>query len=537
MKKSKSTRATARRTFSRTVLLLAAVCLCSLELDAQQTFNINGKDVVPRITFPGITQDDFQDAFNVLNECLVTNLPVAGFTRAFMYPGGEYYKNWWQLDGSLALSGSKWASQKFAEGVVRNFIEVQRPDGRIPLYGPDTIALPFGTSSLPTLFEIGFEVVRRSDDTALVRATYTCLKKYLHWWLSDTVRRDSPSGLITGVFEETVPPDFSNTRFVRAPVDLNVELVLGCANIAALARRLGVRSEYEKYSALQKELTNLINKYMWDEKKGAYLSYFIKKQERDDRLTWYTFYPFRLNIAPGDRAEQMVKMLVDDRYFGWSGNTLTSAAKTDTTYNETKGVYNGKQWSGAIWTLCNDAIVKGLEDIGRYDLSAHLALKTARLFNANYAEFIMPSDGSGQGQLRYCWSASQYVEILVEKIFGVDYDAFGKTLTIMPRLDADLLGHDIALDSLLLPNGSRLTLHISNQPKGVTIAYALAGKKNTMDILLAMPVNGNQSYTAVDAKQRSAKFMRIKKGAAWIYQVNTGKKSGGEIMFVRNNIQ
>ena len=76
--------------------------------------NLNGDDVVPVINFPGITQADFKDAFNVLDECLVME-PRLGFKYPFIAPGGRYGACWWQLDASLALSarnGSTGAFQK-----------------------------------------------------------------------------------------------------------------------------------------------------------------------------------------------------------------------------------------------------------------------------------------------------------------------------------------------------------------------------------------------------------------------------------------
>ncbi|MBM3289972.1 MAG: hypothetical protein FJY92_07450, partial [Candidatus Hydrogenedentes bacterium] len=91
--------------------------------------------VVPKITLPGIDQAAFADAFKVLDECLISNVPVHGFTEPVMGPGGAYGENWWQLDSSLACDGAKWANQSFAEGVLRGFgaVQSQNPDGRIDL--------------------------------------------------------------------------------------------------------------------------------------------------------------------------------------------------------------------------------------------------------------------------------------------------------------------------------------------------------------------------------------------------------------------
>ncbi len=59
-------------------------------------------------------------------------------------------------------------------------------------------------------------------------------------------------------------------------------------------------------------------------------------------------------------------------------------------------------------------------------LAAELALKTLCSFKSNCAEFINPFDGSGQGVEKYAWTASQFIELIVEVIFGVSYNATKK---------------------------------------------------------------------------------------------------------------
>ena len=63
--------------------------------------------VVPKVRIPGISQADFADAFKVLDERLITNVPVCGFPYPIMGPGGAYGENWWQLDSSLNVAGAK----------------------------------------------------------------------------------------------------------------------------------------------------------------------------------------------------------------------------------------------------------------------------------------------------------------------------------------------------------------------------------------------------------------------------------------------
>lgn len=489
--------------------------------------NLKGSDVVPRIVFPGITQEQFSDAFVVLDECLVMDEPRYGFSYPFIAPGGHYGGCWWQLDASISMQGAKWVNQRFTENMLRGFSSVQRQDGRIPLYGHDKVPnFPEG-SSLPKLFGAAYAVLKQSSDRELMRATYVCLKKYLDWWF--TVRKDETSGLITGVFEESFPP-FENQLKNTAQVDLNVEVVVGCDVVAKLARELGLSEDVKKYTKQRDDLKASINRYLWNEQLGAYFTYNVREKKHDVKLLCSTFDPMRMQIAVPTRVPTMLAMLTNDRYFNWGQNGLTSAAKTDPIYNETTGDYNGNPaWSGDIWTLRNEAVIDGLEAAGRYDLAAYLSLKTVKLFTNNYTEFLKPSDGSGHGVKRYAWSASQYIQILIENIFGVDYNGFTKTITLRPNLDKTLDGKTISLKQLLLPDGSRLNLSITTQAGTTQIDYAITGEKNGMQVVVALPIAANKFCKVFNSKGGMVKSSPTTNG---LVQVNNAKKSKDSLKFV-----
>lgn len=489
--------------------------------------NLKGNDVVPHIIFPGITQEQFGDAFKVLDECLVMDEPRYGFNYPFIAPGGHYGGCWWQLDASIAIHGAKWVNQRFVENMLRGFISVQRPDGRIPLYGHDKVPNYPEGSSLPKLFGAAYAVLKQSTDRELMTATYDCLKKYLNWWY--IIRKDETSGLITGVFEESFPP-FENQLKNTAQVDLNVEVVVGCDVMAKLAGQLGLSDEVKKYTKQRDDLKASINRYLWNEQLGAYFTYNVKEKKHDGKLLSSAFDPMRMQITELARIPAMLAMLTNDRYFNWEHNALTSAAKTDPIYNETTGDYNGNPaWSGDIWTLRNEAVVDGLEAIGRYDLAAYLSLKTVNLFNNNYTEFLKPSDGSGHGVKRYGWSAAQYIQILIENIFGVDYDGFTKTITIRPNLDKALEGKTISLEQLLLPDGNRLDLSAKTQAGAIQINYSIAGANKGMKVVVAVPSVVGKSYKVVNSKGQTIKSSLTESG---LIQVDNTKRYSDSLRFV-----
>jgi glycogen debranching enzyme len=516
--------------FVKTLIVLTLLFL-PWRATSQAAININGSNVIPKIVFPGISQADFRDAFNVLKECLVTDEPRFGFTRPFIAPGGHYGGCWWQLDASLSLHATKWVDQRFSEEMLRGFSGVQKDDGRIPLYGHDKVPDYPTCSSLPKLFQAAYAVLRQSKDRELKQSVYLTLKRYLDWWFSD-VRRDAETGLITGVFEESFPPVENQLKAV-AQVDLNVELVIGCHIVAELAEDLGHAADHKLYTSYQEELRSAINKYMWDEHTGAYYSYHVKDKKRDSTLICYTFDPFRMRIAPAERISRMIDMLTDDNYFNWSNNAVTSAAKTAGIYTETRGPYDGAPaWSGSIWTMRNEVIIQGLEDIGRYDLSANLALKTVRLFNNNYTEFVNPTDGSGHGVQRYAWSAAQYIQILVGKIFGIDYNQQTATIRIRPNLDSSLTGERISLERLLLPNGSRLDLHIDYCADSIGIAYSISGENLDMDVVVGIPEKSSRIVRVIDKDGKKIKAKRIRQNSTMVYEIANGTENSGEFTFI-----
>ena len=57
------------------------------------------------ISFPDISQNDFEYAIECLEICKQDHAQKYGFNYPYYTPGGAYGKQWWQLDSSLALCG------------------------------------------------------------------------------------------------------------------------------------------------------------------------------------------------------------------------------------------------------------------------------------------------------------------------------------------------------------------------------------------------------------------------------------------------
>lgn len=466
--------------------------------------DVYSDNVVPRVTVPGISQSDFRDAFKVLDECLIVNVPVLGFNYPVMGPGGAYGECWWQLDSSLNLAGAKWANQEFAENVIRGFIEVQRnnPDGRIDLWGGSPVRGQVADmSSIPRYFEVAYAVACRSADRQWQEATYESMKKYLGFWLSPS-KQDRKTGLVTGAIEDSFAQLTSEPQ-TEAQVDLNVAVALGCRNTAKLARHLNKPNEARQLEESFDGLRKAINQHLWNEEKGAYYNLNVKENQQVGRLICSTFDPLRLGIAPKERVDRLIPLLLDPKQFNWGVRPVTSIAMTDKDYVEAKGAYDGRAWLGDVWTMRNLPIIAGLCDIGRHDLAAELNWSTLRAFNTNYTEYVLPSTGSGEGVARYGWSASQYIQGMIEYLFGVDYNRDLNRLRVLPHVPPALLGQRLVLERLILPTGddTRLWVQIDQaEPGRARIELEFEGRIPEGMVEVWLPADQRVPTKATDAR-------------------------------------
>jgi len=207
-------------------------------------------------------------------------------------------------------------------------------------------------------------------------------------------------------------------------------------------------------------------------------------------------------------------VLTDQNIFNWDVRGVTSIAKTEPDYVEAAGVYDGTAWFGDIWTMRNMPIIQGLKEIGRYDLASKLTWDTIKCFNANYCEYVVPATGSGEGVQRYNWSASQYVQSVVEYLFGVDYDNIKNRLRILPLVPEELWGKEIAIEGLILPTGgdTRLSLKIMQSAVGkATITVEITGELPEGDLEILLPICNDVGVVDVtDHKGRRVEFEGLK---------------------------
>ncbi|MBI4165500.1 MAG: hypothetical protein HY508_07180 [Acidobacteria bacterium] len=460
--------------------------------------------IVPRVSIPGLSQAGFADAFKVLDEGLVVDVPAYGFPFPFMKAAGDkkYGDYWWHVDTALNAAGAAWVNQAFAENVMRGFHEVQslNPDGRLSGYPWEAVSGQVGDVNQEPMyfFESAYAIAHHSQDAALRAEIYETMRKFLDWYLSP-IKRDTGTGLVTGTWEEAVgfPPsskDFDGFSYIqsRVPVSLNVGVAVAASLTADLAADLGKNDEADRYRREFNELKAAINTALWDENDGVYYDYDLKAKQTLRYRTAATFYPLRLGIAPESRQQRLIRRLTDPAEFNWGKTPIPNIAMTE-------DMPRGKS-SDMIWVLTNMPIIKGLEESGRHDLAAELNWSMVKLLHGNYWE-IYSLSSEGQAAQRYGFSAWGYISGVIEHLFGLNYDAIQGQVRVAPHVPKALYGKGLALNDLILPTegDSKLSVRIKqSSPTAAEITVNIAGKLPDGNLQVALP--GSGKATTVPAK-------------------------------------
>lgn len=477
--------------------------------------------VVPRISVPGISQADFAEAFKVLDDSIELDVPAYGFPYPFMgcAPGcaprklgtgttEEAKAWWWVIDTLINTQAASWANAGFSENVMRGFHEAQKqnPDGRISGYDWEPIRGQVGDLSMQPLFffEAAFEISRRTKDVALRENIYETMRRYLDWWLSP-VKRNRSTGLVTGTWEEVLFPvsddDYVGESFVqtRAPVSLNVGVAVSASYTAKIARALGKNDEADRYNAASLELSESINKYLWDEEDGAYYDMDLRSGQRMKYLTAATFFPFCLSIAPKKRQERLIRLLTDPAQFNFGKTALTGIRM-----GSRRSPFASIVGSASVYMLTNLPIVTGLKESGNVPIAAKLNWSVIETFGNPFPGGVEP-DKKPQGG-RFGFSAAGHILSVIETLFGVEVDSINKKLRIAPYVPQELYGKEIALSDLILPTGgdARLSVKVKqDSAKVAQISLAISGELPEGDLEIMLPgsdktitVPVQPSYTA-----------------------------------------
>jgi len=160
------------------------------------------------------------------------------------------------------------------------------------------------------------------------------------------------------------------TRFLNKcldinPIDLNCLLYKYEKDFSSFYANLNntKKSAYWKRSASNRK--KLINKYMWDEKKGFFFDYDFKKQKTTNTWTLAGFFPLFTNLADKKQALQLKNKL---KHFEKTHGLVTTRKR----YLKD----NNTQWDYPIgWAPLHWIVIKGLLNYDLKEEAERIAVK------------------------------------------------------------------------------------------------------------------------------------------------------------------
>lgn len=354
--------------------------------------------------------------------------PAKNLRHPFLVPGAGYTSELWGWDAyweAVALYRLCESSQndelekagisrKIVEdhmrGSILNFLDAQEDDGYIPImlaveglfdgfFHEEHVNGVRHNQHLPFLCQFALLVSEFSDrydwfdrNKLLAYMGYFEIHQYhhssgLYFWQDD---------IMIGV--DNNPTVFNRLPRSSADIFLNSFIYLEYAALIKLLEKLNDKRT-EEIREKQEKLKAAINTEMWDAHDGIFYSQDISMHKTDCSVKgvvlhsgmtthWHTmplkirfwgcFLPMYAGICTESQADKMCLHLTDnDDIFAKFG--IRTLARNEKMYSLVKSQGNPSNWLGAIWTVANYCVYKGLLNYGKSELASRLKTATIRL--------------------------------------------------------------------------------------------------------------------------------------------------------------
>ncbi len=180
------------------------------------------------------------------------------------------------------------------------------------------------------------------------------MEKYVEWLEQ---YRKKPNTVHQLYWQTGLGSGMDNTpRSGSGWVDMSSQMVMQYRDMAFICSELGYKDKEDKYNKKADEISDLINKYMWNEDDGLYYDV----DDIGNQIKWKTvgcFWPLLAGVANTHQAEKLLDNLKNPHSF-WRTIPFPSLAADQKGFKA-----DGEYWVGAVWASTNVAIIKGLDKI------------------------------------------------------------------------------------------------------------------------------------------------------------------------------
>ena len=214
-------------------------------------------------------------------------------------------------------------------------------------------------------------------------------------------------------------------------IDMSSQIKMCYDNLAEICTILGENRKAKKYKKKATDLSERINRYMWDNETGLYYD-VDTASVRTPWITSATFWPMLAGISSPEQTACLVKAIKDKSLF-WRRLPLPSLAANQPYYDKC-----GCYWRGGVRAPTTYMTVKGLQKSGYEELATTIARKnmetmykvfesTGTIWELYSPDMYMPAtDATGINMVKpdfVGWSGLIPISLFIENIIGIRADA------------------------------------------------------------------------------------------------------------------
>ncbi|MFD2530105.1 MGH1-like glycoside hydrolase domain-containing protein [Polaribacter marinaquae] len=193
----------------------------------------------------------------------------------------------------------------------------------------------------------------------------------------------------------------------------NAMLIKSNESLIKLYQEIGGNADkIDQLKKWQAQSIKSFNEKLYDDELGAYIHYDLRNEKPLRYLTSSSFAPLFANIPSQERADKMVKVMLEK--FGGEHQYLCASFDPDSDRFNPK-----KYWRGPVWVNLNWMLFYGLKNYGYNDISERVKQDTISIVEKNgFYEYFdsrkeMHIDGkAGYGGGDFSWSAALLLDML-----------------------------------------------------------------------------------------------------------------------------
>jgi glycogen debranching enzyme len=195
---------------------------------------------------------------------------------------------------------------------------------------------------------------------------------------------------------------FAWDRFVVEDVMVNCVYADGLRALAELNRVACEYTQAEQWEASASKVEAAILEKCYDPGTGLYFDLSGRKERQLPTLTVTAFFPLLLKSLPRERADALVRHLLDSEKF-WLPYPVPSVAYSEPSFDPNE--WRRFIWRGPTWLNMNWFLARGLRMHGYDEAADTIAERSAELvLREGFREYFNPFSGKGLGARNFGWS-------------------------------------------------------------------------------------------------------------------------------------